>query len=270
MSISIIRTITIRIFIALMLAFVSVSGSYAQPAPTQTDKNIPPVDLPKKEILLKVQKDDFVIGNKKAPVTIIEYASLTCSHCADFYNNTFEALKKKYIDTGKVRFIYRDFPLNEPAMRGSMLVNCAPKENKEKFLKVLFSTQNNWAFKKNYLEVLSNIAKLGGMPQKNFEACIANKELEHSIAKTRFFAAKVLEIRATPSFYINGTVHDGAKDLTYFSSVIDPLLGIKPIIQKKEPSNTPNGKETIPHLPAETSKTTDTQPKTPAPTPAGQ
>ena len=180
--------------------------------------------LPEKSEILTVQEDDFVVGDENAPVTIIEYASFSCSHCADFHNHTYQDLKTKYIDTGKVQFVFRSFPLNEPAARASMLVACAPDESKAKFIKVLFSTQNNWAFKKNFLEVLSNIAKLGGISQERFEQCIADSDLEHKITETRFYAAKVLEVRATPTFYINGTELSGAKNLEAFSKAIDEAL----------------------------------------------
>jgi protein-disulfide isomerase len=209
--------------ILLPLAFLLASSScFAQadiPAPTGKS-----ITLQSKEFILEVKKDDIAFGNEKAPVTIIEYSSLSCAHCASFYNNTFDELTKKYIDDGRVRFVYRDFPLNLPALHAAMMVHCAPKDKAAKFINALFSTQNNWATKKNYLEILSNIAKLGGMTGEEFDACIANKSLEDKITEERFQAAKVLDIRATPSFYINGVPFSGGHTLESLSNIIDPLL----------------------------------------------
>jgi len=183
----------------------------------------------KTEDALKIKKTDLVIGNKKAPVTIVEYASMSCTHCAAFHNNTFDEINKKYIETGKVKFVFRDFPLDEPALRGAMMARCAGKESVENFLKftkVMFSTQSNWAPKKNYLEILSNIGKLGGMKGEEFEACIADTKLENSILEGKFEAVNVLDVRSTPTFFINGIMHKGSRDLDYLSGVIDGLLGI--------------------------------------------
>jgi protein-disulfide isomerase len=176
--------------------------------------------------VLAINEQDIVLGDDNAPVTIVEYASMSCSHCAHFHNTTFDDLKTKYIDTGKVKFVFRDFPLDEPALRGAMLAKCAGDKGKDqflKFIKTMFSTQQNWAPKSNYLEVLSNIAKLGGMKSEEFEACMQDKELERQVMEGKFKAAKFLEIRSTPSFYINGELHRGAKEIEYLSEAIDAI-----------------------------------------------
>jgi protein-disulfide isomerase len=206
----------------------------------EADKKSPAAPEPKLltvEQLMTVLPDDVVLGDDKAPVTIIEYSSMTCSHCAAFHNTTFPEIKEKYIDTGKVKFIMRGFPLDEPALRGFMMAKCAAKDSKEKYLKfitVMFSTQSNWAPKKNYLEVLSNIGKLGGMKGEEFDACMADKKLETSILEGKFNASKQLDIKATPTFYVNKEVHRGAQDFKYFSAVIDGILagGNKDAVKK--------------------------------------
>lgn len=181
--------------------------------------------------VLEVKEHDIVLGDENAPVTIVEYASMSCPHCATFHNETFDELKMKYIDTGKVKFVFRDFPLDEPALRGAMLSRCAGKDGAEsflKYLKVLFSTQQNWAPKKNYVEVLSNIAKLGGMKAEQFEACMTDKDIETEVMTGKYYAARFLEIRSTPSFYINGVLHRGAQNIKYLSEAIDGILkGVK-------------------------------------------
>lgn len=182
---------------------------------------------PTADQLLEISPDDIVLGDKNAPVTIIEYASMSCSHCAAFHNSTFSDLKEKYIDTGKVKFVFRDFPLDEPGLRGAMMARCAGREGADKyvkFTKVIFNTQSNWVSKKNYLEVLANLGKLGGMKGEDFDACMADKKLEDSVVKSKYLGSKQLEIRSTPTFFINKEMHKGAKDLAYFSGVIDGLL----------------------------------------------
>lgn len=179
-----------------------------------------------KEELLTISDQDMVLGKDDAPVTIIEYASMSCSHCATFHNNTFAELKEKYIDTGKVKFVFRDFPLNDPALRGAMLTRCSgDKEKFYKFKDVLFSTQNNWATKKDYLEILSNIAKIGGMTGEEFDKCESDKALEENILKIRFYAANVLQVRSTPTFFINSEKHEGAMKIDYFDREIEKIIG---------------------------------------------
>jgi protein-disulfide isomerase len=228
-----------NLIIFVMAIGLSASGYAAQdkaasaPKKAAQEKVTPKKNDPTVEVeltadqLLEILPSDIVIGDMKAPVTIIEYASLSCTHCAAFHNSTFSDLKEKYVDTGKVRFVFRDFPLDEPALRGAMMARCAGKDDTEKFLKfikVMFSTQSNWAPKKNYLEVLSNIGKLGGMKGEEFEACMANKAVEDAVMLSKFNAAKILEVRSTPTFFINKEEHKGGRDLKYFSEVIDGIL----------------------------------------------
>lgn len=214
-----------KIFLALIFLCV-VNVSYVLASEEKTGKNniMQEESLPSAADLYKISKDDMVEGKSDAKVTIIEYASMTCSHCADFHKNTYPEIKKKYIDTGKVRLVKRPFPLNEPALRGSMLAICSGKESFQKFTDVLFTTQSTWAFSKNYMEVLANIAKLGGMTGQEFDACMADSKLEEKIMQDKFYAAKVLEVRATPSFFINGSAYKGSHGFESFVKVIDEIL----------------------------------------------
>jgi protein-disulfide isomerase len=181
-----------------------------------------------KEEVFQINETDIVVGDKNAPVTIIEYASMSCSHCATFFKTTFAPLKEKYIDNGKVKFVFRDFPLDEFALRAAMVAKCSIDEGVDNFLKfkkVLFSTQRNWAGKKNYLEILSNIAKLGGMKQAKFDQCIEDKDLENNILEKRLNASTILEVQSTPTFFVNGEIYAGAKEFEYVSKLIDTILG---------------------------------------------
>lgn len=198
------------------------------------------------EELYKISSDDIVLGDSKAKVTIIEYASMTCPHCADFHKNTYPELKTKYIDTGKVKFVFRPFPLDEAALRASMLASCAGKDRFYKFIDVIFSTQSTWAPSKNYLEVLSNIGKLGGFSGDDFDKCMVNHDLEKKIMQGKFDATTVLNIRSTPSFFINGSPYKGAHGFEYFSKVVEDALGEKPAETSDKPAPVPNEKPVTP------------------------
>ena len=172
---------------------------------------------------------DIVIGDPKAPVTVVEYSSLSCPHCADFFVRVLPEFQKKYIDTGKVKLISRDYPLNEPALRAAMLVHCAPKDKQIPFLRVLFSSQDKWAFDKNFTAALSSIAALGGIPQDKFDACMQNTPLQTDIIKVRQEAETVLKVESTPTFFIQEQKLTGPHELSNLSQAIDPLLAKGPV-----------------------------------------
>ena len=167
---------------------------------------------------------DFILGNIDAPITIIEYASLSCSHCAHFHNDIFPALKERYIETGKVQFIFRNFPLNEPALRGAMLSECSGKDRFHSFISVLFQTQKNWAGSKDFIEKLRNIGKLGGISGEQADQCMTDTALQDTILKRRMEASTLYEVNSTPTFFINGKKHSGSNDIEYFSGIIDDIL----------------------------------------------
>ena len=167
---------------------------------------------------------DHVLGEPDAPVTIIEYASLSCNHCADFHNTVFPALKEQYINTGKVRFIFRDFPFNAPALRGAMLAHCAGSQRYYTFLKVLFRTQDKWAFNKEFMKNLQTVAELGGMGGDAFTKCMADTDLETRIITTKKEGFENFEVKATPTFLINGKKITGSRSIEELATIIDPLV----------------------------------------------
>ena len=128
---------------------------------------------------------DEVLGPEDAPVTIVEYASMTCSHCAHFHETTWPTLKKDYVDTGKVRFILREFPFDPRAAAAFMLARCAPEGKYYPMVDVLFDKQKDWAFVKNARAPMENIAKLAGFTQESFEACLTNQKLLDDINAVR-------------------------------------------------------------------------------------
>ncbi|PJB70361.1 MAG: disulfide bond formation protein DsbA [Alphaproteobacteria bacterium CG_4_9_14_3_um_filter_47_13] len=169
------------------------------------------------------------MGATDAPVLIEEYASLSCSHCAQFSRETFEKLKEAYIDTGKVRFIYNDYPLNAPAMDAAMVARCLPEDRYFKFVKFLFETQENWAFEADYKKKLVQNAKLSGATEELVNACLENQELKQGLITRMQKAAEDHNIQSTPSFIINGTeTLKGAQDFESFSKAIDARLEESP------------------------------------------
>ncbi len=147
-----------------------------------------------------------VMGDASAPVSIIEYASLTCPHCADFEKNVLPKLADKYIATGKVKLIYRDFPLDGNALKAAQLAQCMPEDRYFPFIKTLFDTQASWASSEptNNVEAsLTQLAKLAGLPGERITACFANTKLQDALVKRRMEASKQFNIEATPTFIIN-------------------------------------------------------------------
>ena len=144
-----------------------------------------------------------MLGSEKAPVTIIEYASMTCPHCAHFSDTTFPELQKRYIDTGKVRFIFREFPLDALAAAGFMLARCAGKDKFMPVVETLFAKQREWMVEKP-IEPLADIAKQFGFTQQTFDACLANQKVLDGIQEVRDRASEKLGVNSTPTFFING------------------------------------------------------------------
>ena len=176
--------------------------------------------------ILEIKQEDFIIGNKDAPITVIEYASLSCSHCADFHNNTLPQLIKDYVDTGKIKIIIRDFPLNYPALMGSLLLQCIDQDIRYDYLSALFILQSNWV--KPEIEIvkkeLFKIVQTGGMTKDQFNECLNNKDLEQKILQGLVDAQNEFNVGTTPSFLINGTLLEGNKSIKSFKKIIDNLL----------------------------------------------
>jgi protein-disulfide isomerase len=162
-------------------------------------------------------------GSKDAPITIIEYASMTCSHCAHFHETTYPTLKSKYIDTGKVRFTLREFPFDPVAVAGFMVARCAG-EKREAMIGLLFSQQKNWAFSDKPLQGLTALVKQTGMSQEKFDACLQDKALYANINQVFEKASKQFKVDSTPTFFINGKKVSGAISPEEMDKQLEPLL----------------------------------------------
>ena len=180
--------------------------------------------------LTKVLPRDFVLGDAKAPVTMIEYASLSCPHCASFSRESFKRIKSEYVDSGKVKFVFRSFPLNQPALVAAMVTKCQADaaENKvEKYystLKILFKTQDSWAFDQEFLAKLSSIAGLNSMSGEDFKKCVDDQALQEQMLKNRMEASQSLQLRSTPTFFVNGEISEGYVDYVTLKKLIDKKL----------------------------------------------
>jgi protein-disulfide isomerase len=165
---------------------------------------------------------EMALGPDTAKVTVVEYASASCPHCANFYKTAFKDLKKDYIDTGKVRFLFREFPHNDAGLAGFMLARCAPKEKYFPIVDMLFEQQDMWL--KAPLEGLYKIAQLAGMTKEQFDACLKNEEVAKGIIGVRDMAAKEFGVESIPTFFINGELVKGEMTIKEFKELIDPQL----------------------------------------------
>jgi protein-disulfide isomerase len=168
---------------------------------------------------------DVVLGSPDAKVTIIEYASLTCTHCAHFHETTYPTLKSKYIDTGKVKFILREFPLDPLATAGFMLARCAGKDKYYPMVDLLFDKQANWAFTDKPLDALLQLAKQAGFTQESFEACLKDQKTYDAVNWVKDRGAEKFGVNATPTFFINGKAENGAFTVERLDELLTPLVG---------------------------------------------
>lgn len=166
---------------------------------------------------------EMSLGNDKAPVTIIEYASMTCPHCAHFHETTYPELKKKYIDTGKVRFIFREFPLDQLAAAAFMLARCGGKERYFPMIETLFQQQRDWTVQRP-LQPLMAISKQAGFTEQSFNECLKNQQILDGIEDVRQRAAQKFNVQSTPTFFINGKLFRGAVTMAELEKEIAPYL----------------------------------------------
>jgi protein-disulfide isomerase len=164
---------------------------------------------------------DMIIGKEDAPVTIVEYMSMTCPHCAAFHNQVFDAIKEKYVDSGKVRFVLREFPLDSRATAAIMLARCAPEGQYFPMVSALFKSQRTWATAEDGRAALLQMAKLAGFTQESFETCLTNQQLLDGVVATREKASKEFGVDSTPTFFINGDRYPGGMTVEEMSAIID-------------------------------------------------
>ena len=170
---------------------------------------------------------DRVLGDPKAPVTILDYSSMTCPHCARFHTETLPKIKEKYIDTGKAKLVFRDFPFDQWALRAAMLARCAPQERYYPLLDVLFKSQGQWASAKDPAASLTQIGKLAGLSEETIKACWADQKLADGVLNSRLEGQNKDKVESTPTFILSSgsgtTKVEGAQPFEKFAEAIDKL-----------------------------------------------
>ena len=186
------------------------------PAPTAL------AQTPDRASLLQVQPTDHVLGDPKAPITLIEYASLTCPHCAHFSVAVLPELKKKWIDTGKVKLIYRDFPLDQTALKAAQLAECAGKDKYFGVIDMIFETQPKWATASDPMAELGKSLRIAGMGEAEVKACLANDAVANGVVAD-YRGGETLGVNSTPTLFINGTEFKGARSVEEMDATFSKL-----------------------------------------------
>lgn len=182
------------------------------------------VDITGEKLMQVGPLGEMSLGDRNAPVTVIEYASLTCSHCAEFHKDDYPKLKSQYIDTGKVFFVFRDFPFDPVATAGFMLAHCSGPERYFGFTDVLFDNQEKWAYAKEPMVELRRIALQGGFTDETFKACLQNQKVLDGIRWAAERGNKEFGVNATPTFFINGEKSEGALPWAEFEALLQKHL----------------------------------------------
>ena len=204
---------------SVMAAVPMLAGSaFAQDVPESSG------DVDMAAVLKPGPLPDRALGDPNAPVKIVEYMSMTCPHCAHFHNTVFDEIKKKYIDTGKVYFIIREFPFDPRAAAAFMLARCAPEQQYFPFVSMLFKQQQSWATAQDARAALLQMSKMAGFSQESFEACLTNQKLLDDVNATMQRGATEFGVNSTPTFIINGKKYSGDMSVETMSALIDKLL----------------------------------------------
>ena len=174
----------------------------------------------------QIAPDDRVQGKADAPITVFEFFSLTCPHCADFEANTLPEIKKNWIDTGKVKWVYRDYPLDRNALKAAMVARCAPPDRYPGFVEILFAQQANWGIMDDPTPALKRIALLGGINAEQFDKCISDDALSKSIVAAEYDAQKKYGVDSTPTFFVNGKKAVGEMPYDQFAKLLEGEGGV--------------------------------------------
>lgn len=176
------------------------------------------------ELMASGPLGEMALGDPEAPVVMIEYASMTCPHCASFHRDTFPRLREEYIDTGRVYHIFREFPLDPLATAAFMLARCLDDDRYFPFIAALFARQANWSRAPQPEEALFQMARQAGFNRESFEACLTNQEILDGVNWVKDRAIERFEVRSTPTFFINGEIVRGALSFSQFEEIIEGQL----------------------------------------------
>ena len=213
---------------ALGVATAAASGAALVallPSDVLAEQKKGPAEVPVEELMKAGDLSDTAIGAADAKVTVVEYGSMTCGHCANFATKVFPELKTKYIDTNKVRFVFREFPLDNLAAAASMLARCAGGDKTFPMVETLYEKQADWAFTNgNPVPKLFDIAKQAGFTQESFDKCLTDQKLLEQITAQRTAASDKFGVSSTPTFFVNGKRLQETPTVAAFDKMIEPLL----------------------------------------------
>ncbi len=218
------RKILIALGIIAVAAVIGVTVVEMRPSTKTAGPETPKSFADAPVLPFTVFPEDRVMGDASAPVTIIEYASMTCPHCAHFATEVLPAIKPVLIDSGKVRLVFRDYPLDALALRGAMLVRCAGNERAFGMIELLFSRQMVWATAQDPKAALLTIANQAGMNAAQFDACMDDKAVQDAVTQSRVTAEQAYKINSTPSFLVNGRLIVGAPMPEEMVALVNTLL----------------------------------------------
>jgi len=208
-----------------LLLTLGVAAIAFSPLPVAAESK-GPTEVPVEELMKPGPVGEITLGKPDAKATVVEYASMTCGHCAHFTKDVWPAFKTKYVDSGKVYYVFREFPLDNLAAAAAMLARCAGGDKTMPLIEVLFEKQQDWAFGEgNPVPKLFEFAKQAGFTQESFDKCLTDQKLLDSITGGRTRAAEVFGVNATPTFFINGKKLDGAPTIEAFDKMLTPILG---------------------------------------------
>lgn len=218
--------VTRRTAMTAAVALASLVGAgllITNPVGAESKKG--PAEVPVEELMKPSDLPDVGMGPADAKVTVVEYGSMTCGHCMNFATKVFPDFKKAYIDTGKVRFIFRGFALNNLDAAAQMLARCAGGDKTFPMVETLYAKQADWAFTQgNPVPKLFDIAKQAGFTQESFDKCLTDQKLLDQITASRTHASDKFGVNSTPTFFINGKRLQEVPTVENFAKVIDPLL----------------------------------------------
>ena len=203
-----------------VVAVAAIAGAvyFGTRAPASGPPPVAAASAPSKAGLETAQPGDHVLGDANAPITVIEYASLTCSHCAHFHTQVLPEIKKKWIDTGKVKLVYRDFPLDQIAAKAAQIAECAGNDKYFGVVDIIFRGQPQWATAADPLAELAKPLRIAGMGENEIKACLANDAMSNAVIKD-YQGGEAMGVNSTPTLFINGQLYRGARSVDELDGV---------------------------------------------------
>lgn len=222
------RRTTRRVAFSLIALLAGAFALALKPAESIAQKKSAVTEVPVEELMKPGAFPDIAMGPADAKVTVVEYASLTCPHCAAFETKVFPEFKTKYIDSGKIRYIFRGFALNPLDQAAQILVQCLDLDKRQSMIEAFYEKQADWAFSNgNPVPKLFDIAKQAGFTQESFDKCLKDQALLDKLTAEQKRASETFGINSTPTFFINGKRLPEVATLAAFDKMIEPLLAAK-------------------------------------------